>query len=204
LDLKVEPYIRRRGGFFVEAGANNGLTYSNTLYFEKYLGWHGLLIEAVPSLAAECRKNRPRCRVEQCALVAADYRQDTIAIQYCNMMSIVAGAMGGGAEERQHVEAGRQFLQSHETVYTTQVPAHTLSWILDKQQIDRVDLLSLDVEGYEAQALKGIDFERHGPGCMLIEVRRRAEIEAVIGNYYTAVAVLQENARYADILYRRR
>ncbi|TAN38414.1 MAG: FkbM family methyltransferase [Verrucomicrobia bacterium] len=203
LDIKLEPYLRRRGGFFIEAGANNGISYSNTLYFEKYLGWHGLLIEAVPSLSEDCQKNRPRCLVEHCALVAAEYPQHTIEIQYCNLMSIVPGALGDAEEERKHIQDGLQFLKSHEKVYTTRVPAQTLSAIIDKHQIEHIDLLSLDVEGYEAQALKGIDFDRHRPEFMLIEVRRKPEIEAVIGKYYTVVAVLQANEAYADILYRR-
>jgi len=36
-------------GFFVECGGLDGETRSNTLYFERFLGWKGLLIEADPS-----------------------------------------------------------------------------------------------------------------------------------------------------------
>lgn len=35
----------RTKGFFVECGAYDGETYSNSLYFEKTLGWSGMLIE---------------------------------------------------------------------------------------------------------------------------------------------------------------
>lgn len=38
------------GGFFVEAGALDGEDKSNSLYFEKYRGWKGLLVEPDPSL----------------------------------------------------------------------------------------------------------------------------------------------------------
>jgi hypothetical protein len=34
----------KRGGVFVEAGAYDGETFSNTLYLEKRLGWTGLLV----------------------------------------------------------------------------------------------------------------------------------------------------------------
>jgi hypothetical protein len=37
-----------RGGFFVECGALDGETRSNTLYLERALDWEGLLIEADP------------------------------------------------------------------------------------------------------------------------------------------------------------
>ncbi|KAK7080953.1 hypothetical protein SK128_004344 [Halocaridina rubra] len=39
-----------RGGFFLEAGALDGEDKSNSLYFEKYKGWTGLLVEPTPSL----------------------------------------------------------------------------------------------------------------------------------------------------------
>ena len=35
-------------GFFIEAGAYDGYTLSNSLYFEIYRGWKGLLVEAHP------------------------------------------------------------------------------------------------------------------------------------------------------------
>ena len=43
----------RNNGYFVEIGANDGKTFSNTLMLEN-MGWRGLLIEASPTL---CKKN---------------------------------------------------------------------------------------------------------------------------------------------------
>jgi hypothetical protein len=39
---------KKRGGFFIEAGAHDGVEASNTLYFEKKMGWTGLLVEPNP------------------------------------------------------------------------------------------------------------------------------------------------------------
>jgi hypothetical protein len=39
----VDLFGRRFRGFFVEAGAHDGVDISNTLYLEKKLGWRGLL-----------------------------------------------------------------------------------------------------------------------------------------------------------------
>jgi hypothetical protein len=38
----------QREGFFVECGALDGETRSNTLHFERHLNWSGLLVEADP------------------------------------------------------------------------------------------------------------------------------------------------------------
>jgi len=45
-----------------------------------------------------------------------------------------------------------------------------LSLLLDELNITDVDFWSLDVEGFELPVLKGLDFERHRPKFILIEV----------------------------------
>ena len=58
LDSLIEHFVNYDNGFFVELGANDGLTQSNTAYFEKSRGWKGVLIEPSPNKFLECIKNR--------------------------------------------------------------------------------------------------------------------------------------------------
>ena len=44
LDKKIESYLNYNNGYFVELGANDGITQSNSYYFEKYRGWRGTLL----------------------------------------------------------------------------------------------------------------------------------------------------------------
>ena len=198
LDLKLLPYLNFRRGFFVEAGANDGLTQSNTYYLERYMGWRGMLIEPVPELAEKCRANRRRCIVESCALVSADYRKPAVPLRYANLMTIVEGAFKSKVEEDKHVDVGCDIQQVR--TYSLQAPAATLSGLLDKHGVRRVDFLSLDVEGYELNALKGLDLARHAPRYMLIEARYRDEIDAYLDRLYHPVAVLS----HYDVLYARK
>jgi len=80
------------------------------------------------------------------------------------------------------------------------VPARPLTSILDECQVSRIDLLSLDVEGYEAEVLAGLDLNRYQPRYMLIEVRDRAAVEALILPRYERV----EQMSALDVLYRLR
>ena len=41
-------FLSQQNGFFIECGAYDGETRSNTLNLERYYGWTGLLIEADP------------------------------------------------------------------------------------------------------------------------------------------------------------
>jgi len=43
-------------GFFIEAGANDGLKFSNTYLYEIEKGWKGLLVEPNHSQYVECKK----------------------------------------------------------------------------------------------------------------------------------------------------
>ena len=57
--LDMGPAAQR---FFVEVGAADGLTMSNTMWLEQ-LGWRGVCIEASPSAVGALRRNRPNCLV---------------------------------------------------------------------------------------------------------------------------------------------
>jgi FkbM family methyltransferase len=202
LDLRLEPFLKRRGGFFIEAGANDGIQQSNTLFFERHRGWTGLLIEPIPELAQQCRKNRPDCIVEQAALVPDGYSEETVELRYCDLMSVVKGGLESEEAELDHIRKGTQFLSEKDTPRTVSAPARSLGSILDKHDINDVDLLSLDVEGYEAEALKGLDFPRQCPKYLLIEVWNMSEILKVIDTYYAHVATLQVHERRKDMLFR--
>lgn len=196
LDLKLEPYLKFKKGFFIEAGANDGIAQSNTLFFEKYHDWKGILIEPIPELAAKCRTNRPNCIVENCALVPFDFTGTDVGMRYCNLMSLVKGAMKSEEDDLTHIRQGCE-VQNIES-YELRVPARTLTSILDQHLIQRIDLLSLDVEGFELDVLKGIDFDKYKPSFMLIEARFRDEIDSFLNPLYEPITELS----YHDVLYR--
>ena len=205
LDLKLLPFLNYRDGFFIEAGANDGIRQSNTLYYEKYKGWTGLLIEAIPALAEQCGKNRPKCIVENCALVSSQFPDKTVELEYYNLMSIVKGGFGNDADENQHKESASRILREGDNnSYLVSVPARTLSDVLIAHGINEIDLLSLDVEGYEENVLNGVDFKKHTPKFILVETRhnKKPAMETILLPYYDQVAILNTNSRFADILFR--
>ncbi len=196
LDLKLKPYLNFKSGFLIEAGANDGISQSNTLYFDKYRKWRGLLIEPIPELAAKCEVNRSMCIVERCALVPFGFKSKEVDMTYCDLMSLVKGAMRSKEEELNHIEAGEKVQKVKS--YQITVPARTLTSILDQHNVQEIDFFSLDVEGFELNVLKGIDFEKYRPTFMLIEARYRENIDSYLRPLYEPVAKLS----YHDVLYR--
>ena len=52
-------FKNKKRGTYIELGANNGVTQSNTKYFEDYHNWYGILIEADNKAFSELEINRP-------------------------------------------------------------------------------------------------------------------------------------------------
>lgn len=201
LEPKLAEYLPQSGGVFVEAGAYDGYWQSNTYWLERFRGWTGVLVEPVPELARRARRERPCSQVFQCALVSAGSGLEALSMVYAGTMSMVRGAWGSPEAERVRAREGAALVQSEPRELL--VPARTLSAVLTEAGITAIDFLSLDVEGYEAAVLRGLDFTHHAPRLLLIEMldveRNRPEIEEVLGDRYRYEACISD----FDYMYRR-
>ena len=207
LDEKLERLLPRHGGWFVEAGAYDGFQQSNTYYFAKLKGWRGVLIEPVPHLASACRINRPESQVFPFALGSPEHSGSSVSLRFAGLMTGICGALGDEACEMQRAENGLrvQGLPLERTVL--EAPVRTLTEILIESQTPACfDLLSLDVEGFEVEVLKGFDLERHQASFICLEVRRShlGEVLQRLSSRYEMVETLHENAVHGDYLFRLR
>lgn len=199
MDRKLDAIVDRDGGFFVEAGGHDGYTQSNTYYLERFRGWRGMLVEPMAEMAAEARRNRPNSEVFQCALVPLDHADGQVEMEFGDLFSTVRSVRGEQASEWVHnglVLGWRDHRSEH-------VPARALSDLLDELGVSEVDLLSLDVEGYEPQALAGLDLSRHAPAWILVEMHDLREGRKAIGEVLGSRYVEHELLSPLDVLYRR-
>jgi FkbM family methyltransferase len=190
LDRKLEPYLPD-GGVFVEAGANDGFRKSNTYHLERFRGWTGILIEPVPELAAQCERRRRGSRVYQCALVGGDHAAAEVVIAYADLCSEISVAGRPRPRSAWGWDKG----------YDIAVPARTLTDVLAEDGATHIDFLSLDLQGFEAAALAGLDLDRWAPRIMLVEIvdddAQRA-VDAVLGERYERLGRITPH----DVLYR--
>jgi FkbM family methyltransferase len=159
LDRKLENFLDFDGGYFVELGANDGISQSNTRYFEQYRGWTGLLIEPTPHNFLACLQNRAaQTRVFCRACVSFEYKDKFVEIAFSNLMSTPIGLESDIFDQIGHAQTGKQFLRPHEEIFSFGALAAPLNTLLiEAGSPARIDLLSLDVEGAEMEVLKGID-----------------------------------------------
>jgi FkbM family methyltransferase len=202
LDVKLEQYLKFDRGYFIEAGAHDGFTYSNTYYFERCRQWTGLLIEPVPALFTRCRRRRPASVVVQAALVGPASRSPTVELEYGDLMTRVPDPEATPEENARFAELRHTFLPN-EKPYRFTAPARTLSSLLDEHAPAQVvDLLSLDVEGYEVEALRGLDLTRHRPRFICVETWHKPSVDELLAPYYDEVAILHAEPHLCDVLYR--
>ena len=196
MDVKLDQIIDRDGGVFIEAGGFDGISQSNTYYLERFRGWRGILVEPMPEHVALARRNRPSAKIVRAALVDRNFSEPTIEMQFGDLMTTVSGP-----ESENWVAHG--LVLGWRDSHTEQVPARTLSSILEEAGDPPIDLLSLDVEGHEAAALGGLELDRHAPAWILVEMhdleRDRAAIAPVLGDRYEEHSQLSP----LDVLYRR-
>ena len=66
-DAVLELFKGKQNGFFIEAGAYDGETYSNSLRFELHLNWTGVLVEPNPdNFDSLLTKNRRAYAIKTC------------------------------------------------------------------------------------------------------------------------------------------
>jgi len=157
----------KTNGFYIELGANDGLSQSNTAFFEFYRGWKGVLIEPSPNAFMRCVNSRPNSICFNLACVSDTFPDKFIEGDFNGgMMSSVNGIRNN-------------------TTNLIKVSTSTLESILDSLNINTIDLLSLDTEGYEYDILRGLNLNKYRPHYMLIEI--------YTSQYDTLVGFLQEN-----------
>ena len=184
LDRKLEKYVDYDNGFYVELGANDGYTQSNSFYFELKRNWRGILIEPSPHKYLQCLKFRGQANDIYCnACVGFDYPEKFVEIVYANLMSFAPEIARDLADPAAHLDLARTHMDATETTFSFGAVAVPLSSLLDRSAApDVIDFLSLDVEGGEFDVLTGIDHARHRFRYILVEAREPERIEAYLAD----------------------
>jgi len=158
-------FHNRRGGVFVDIGAHDGKTLSNTYFFEKELGWTGLCVEPLPSVFEQLKANRDCLVVNGCA-----WNQDTVktfrSIEgYSEMLSGLVDTY-----PNQHINRIDQEVEAHGgKVVDLEVTCYNINSLLLKHKLTEIDLISIDVEGSELEILAAIDYDQIKVNIVLAE-----------------------------------
>ena len=132
------------GGTFVEIGALDGVTYSNSLFFEKALGWKSLLVEANPKNAKALKRTRPDAHTVHAAMCPGK------EVRFQG-----AGAVGGVVDTMSAAHKN-SWISAKDVIET--VPCRQWGPLFEEYNIEHIDIFVIDVEGGEFFVLSVMDW----------------------------------------------
>ncbi|CAE7611057.1 S [Symbiodinium natans] len=177
-DLVVEffGWREKTAGVYVEIGAFDGITFSNTLSLHSCLSWSGVLIEGSPQNFERLRRNlastRPRNVVAHFGAVCAPPESNLTFLTGQQDGLAEHGAADGDVEQFEHLKHLSRLKGGHSTAT---VPCKPMSWYLQSLPSNHVDFFSLDVEGSELEVLLTMDFREVTVEVFMIELLERSE-----------------------------
>jgi FkbM family methyltransferase len=154
-------------GTFVEVGANDGETLSQSLVFEDQLGWRGICIEPQPEKYQQLVKRRPLCVNVNAGISSGESSTMTFIkiIGYSDMLSSFEQYITPKHWERIRKEVAL-YNQTIERIPVKRLP---LSEVLATNNLTSIDYMSIDTEGNEYEVLASIDWSITRVGLFFIE-----------------------------------
>jgi FkbM family methyltransferase len=145
----------KREGYFLDFGAYDGVTLSNTWVLEHELGWQGVCVEPNPKAFAELARCRACYKVQRAVWPENGRVMDLIDADGLS-------ALKGWANVDERREAETFGMVEVETISPTE--------LMNAFQVPRaIDYLSVDVEGPEYNVLLGVDFELRAIRLLTVE-----------------------------------
>lgn len=137
-----ECFNETRAGVFLDIGAYDGVTISNTYGLEVGYSWTGYCVEANPKLFAQLSKNR-KCH---CVNACIDHSKSKVRFAPGDALG---GIVGEDTDNK---------LESSDDLF---LETRSLMQLMDEINAPlTIDYLSIDIEGAEGRALSSFDFRR--------------------------------------------
>lgn len=169
-DRIVDEYLRgKRNGVFVDIGAYDGITFSNTLMLERERGWTGVCIEPLPDLFAELWQNRNCICVNAAIGNREEAEVEFLAVQsQVDRTRMLSGVLSE-YDPRHLVRVGDEIDEFGGSKEIIQVSMRHLHTVLAEHNINHVDYLSIDTEGSELLILRSTILSALGNPCLTVE-----------------------------------
>lgn len=174
-DLFLTTYFKDKvDGFYVDVGAFDPFTYSNTaLLYNK--GWSGINIDPSVKSIEEFNKHRTR---DININVGAGIEEDELDFYVFDEKSAVNTFSKEAKDFVESVDWGKPLKEVHK------VKVKPLAKILDDSMPENqeIDIMDIDVEGLDFEVLKSNNWEKYKPKVILVELGKRESIRSAMNN----------------------
>jgi FkbM family methyltransferase len=163
--LNENIFKGKRNGAFFDIGAHDGISYSNSYFFEKELGWSGVCIEPQEVPFKKLEKNRICFCVNGCVYS----KTSKFKFVQVNGPSDMLSGLLETYDPRHHQRVKTVITSLGGSKEILEVEAYTLNDLCEKFNITHIDFVSIDTEGSENAIVKSIDFNKITIDVFVIE-----------------------------------
>lgn len=147
-----EVFNEKKGGFFLDIGAHDGINISNTYLLEAKYNWQGICVEANPVTFAKLKNNRRA----KCLNICLDREEGEVDFA---LRDVYGGITG--------LDNNDKNIGNSEIIRLKTIPI--MKMLSDHNAPNIIDYLSIDVEGAEERILADFDFKKYKFRCITIE-----------------------------------
>ena len=144
----------KENGVYIDIGANDGVTLSNTWFFEKHRNWTGICVEPIPETFRKLTENRDSININGCITSATGGQKFLHVTGYAEMLSGLVGAYNDKHLDR----IDREIAMHGGTKEIIDVDSYSINDLITQYQLGTVNYCSIDTEGNEFEILMSIDF----------------------------------------------
>lgn len=159
-------FNNKQNGIFVEVGAHDGISFSNSYFFEKNLAWTGICVEPNPNIINILKANRS-CICEHVCISDSNTKKPFLL---CSgyMLEMYSGLLDAyDPRHLERIEIEMNMFGGEQQIIS--VDCCTLQSLFEKYKLTHIDFLSIDIEGGEKTALQSIDFSKVVIDVIVIE-----------------------------------
>jgi FkbM family methyltransferase len=166
----ILKYFATTQGTFLDIGANDGVTFSNT-YALQLMGWHGVLVDASPVAAARLRHTYEGVDTVKVIHAAITDQDGTVTLH--DSSDTLVSSLNATAE---------QTWRHHNFSWCpVQVPAMTVASLYQAAGTTAFDFVSIDAEGHDLTILRQLDLQSIRMLCVEYGHHRAQVLQAAPG-----------------------
>lgn len=163
--LNERYFNNKRNGTFVDIGAHDGITLSNTYFYESELGWDGVCIEPIPSVFVQLKENRNCKLIHGCAWSEDTKKKFRIIDGYSEMLSGLVDQYS-----IDHLNRVDEEIRDHDqTVIDVDMDCYDVNKLFREHGLNQIDFINLDVEGGEFDILSHLNYDEFDIKVILVE-----------------------------------
>jgi FkbM family methyltransferase len=182
-DILVMNYFNNRKGTFLDLGANDGITLSNTFLF--YLNnWKGLMVEGSPFVFDRLKKNFESDNHIQCLNICLSDKEGYYDFYHNINHNVNPNIDKENMDLLSTIdEYSFERTKNWGSFEKHKIWCHTFDEVIKRSNYETFDLISIDIEGMDFKVLNQIDLNKTKTECLIIEYNNNIEEMQKIINY---------------------